>query len=70
MANKRDQYTVVLEDLRGDFKVFGETLSFVRDDVKTLKDDLSGFKEETRSNFKTVFNYLSKIDDELISIKT
>ena len=27
---KRDQYTVVLEDLRSQFKVFGEDLSSVR----------------------------------------
>lgn len=33
-SSRRDQYTVVLESLRSDFKVFGEALSAVRDEVK------------------------------------
>ena len=32
----RDQYTVVLEDLKSNFKVFGENLGFVRGKVEGL----------------------------------
>ena len=56
----RDQYTVVLEDLRSQFKVFGEGLGDVRktststfeaigelkEDVSTLKEDMQEVKEE------------------------
>ena len=33
----RDQFTVVLEDLRSHFRAFGENLDFVRSDVKEVK---------------------------------
>ena len=36
---KRDQYTIVLEDLRSRFKLFGENLSFVRDDTIKLREE-------------------------------
>jgi chromosome segregation ATPase len=56
----RDQYTVVLEDLRGQFKVFGEGLDAVRADmnevrkqgnatfeaVGELKEDVAVLKED------------------------
>jgi tetrahydromethanopterin S-methyltransferase subunit G len=35
-SKTRDQYTVVLEGLRSDFKVFGEDLSLVRDKVDKI----------------------------------
>ena len=56
----RDQYTVVLEDLRSQFKVFGEGLEAVRkrgdetfeavgelkEDVAVLKEDVAVLKED------------------------
>jgi chromosome segregation ATPase len=56
----RDQYTVVLEDLRSQFKVFGENLDSVRtkgeatfeavgvlqEDVASLKEDVAVLKED------------------------
>jgi len=35
---KRDQYTVVLEDLRSNFKAFGENLGFVREKVDYISE--------------------------------
>ncbi len=35
-GEKRDQYTVVLEDLRSNFRAFGENLSIVRDKVEHI----------------------------------
>lgn len=43
-SSKRDQYTVVLESLRSDFKVFGEVLSAVRDDVTEIKKEIMEMK--------------------------
>lgn len=34
----------------------------------TLSLDLEEFKKETRSSFRTIFGYLSSVDDELKSI--
>jgi len=101
---KRDQYTVVLEDVRRQFGVMSEGFSgmhrrFDKLDKKVdsnhkeflefrgvmigfknemtdfksemidFKDEMTDFKSETNSNFKAVFEYLSKIDDEIQSIE-
>ena len=61
-SGKRDQYTVVLEDLRGQFKVFGEALSVVDKkidrntemtgqimvDVEQLKMDVAEIKHDLK----------------------
>ena len=39
-ARNKDQYTVVLEDLRDHFRIFGEGLQFVRDDLKGVHKKL------------------------------
>ncbi|HEY4479086.1 MAG TPA: hypothetical protein VI981_01895 [Candidatus Paceibacterota bacterium] len=44
-SSKRDQYTIVLEDVRSDFKLFGEELQAVRGSVERLDgkvDQLDG----------------------------
>ena len=33
-SRKKDAYTIVLEHIHSDFKVFGEGLSLIRDEVK------------------------------------
>ena len=87
---KRDQYTVVLEDVRRQFGVMSEGFSgmhrrFDKLDKKVdsnhkeflefrgvmigFKNEMTDFKSETNSNFKAVFEYLSKIDDEIQSIE-
>ncbi len=55
-STKRDQYTVVLEGIRSDNKIFGENLQFVRDSVASLdtKVDLRFTKvDEQLEFFKT-----------------
>ncbi len=54
VASRRDQYTIVLEDLRGQFKVFGESL----DDVKR---DLKAVKKRGDETFEEVGNIKAKI---------
>lgn len=36
-GTKRDQYTIVLENLQSDFRVFGEGLQSVQHDISDLK---------------------------------
>ncbi len=33
-SSRKDAYTIVLEDIRDNFRAFGESLSFIRDEVK------------------------------------
>ena len=46
LTSRRDQYTIVLENLHSDFKVFGEALGAVRDDVMEIKRDIVEIKKE------------------------
>lgn len=57
----RDEYTVVLEDLRSEFRVFGEGLQQVNNGLQEVKTELEFVKEElalirhnqvTRDEFK------------------
>jgi predicted nuclease with TOPRIM domain len=59
---KKDRYTVVLEQLNSQFKVFGENLAGFRSEVKKRLDKLEENQEVT-------LEYLFKIDDRLNEIE-
>lgn len=61
---KKDQFTVVLEEMRYQFGVMSEGFSGVN-----KRFDKLDRKVDSNSNFKNTFEYLSKIDDEVQSIK-
>mgnify|MGYP001605078573 FL=1 len=65
MSSKRDQYTVVLESLHSDFKVFGESLSLVRDEVK----ENTGKLEKIDGRLLIVETDLEIIKNELAIIR-
>jgi hypothetical protein len=44
-SEKRDQYTVVLEDIRDNFRAFGENLGFVRDKVEKIEKTVNSHTE-------------------------
>ena len=50
----RDEYTVVLEDLRSEFRIFGEGLQGVRSDLEFVKEELALIRHNqvTRDEFK------------------
>ncbi|MBI1754772.1 hypothetical protein HY250_04050 [Candidatus Azambacteria bacterium] len=58
----RDQFGVILDDINGKFDVMVEG-------QRSLEQRFVSFKKDTESNFKQVFHYLSRIEDELMSIK-
>ncbi len=82
---KKERYFgIILEDINGKIKQIFEGQDAIKKELKSeisgvkseLKSEISGvkselneFKKETRSNFQTVFKYLSRIDDELQTIK-
>ncbi len=45
-ASIKRHFDVVLEDVRGEFKVFGEQLASVSEDVEMLKNDMDEVKSD------------------------
>jgi len=70
---RKDYYEVTMEYIKDTVQVIAEGQQAMGEKFERKFDELSGdlneFKQETRSNFKTVFEYLSNIDDELKAIK-
>jgi len=48
---------------------FRDEMYGFRDEMYGFRDEMYGFRDETKNNFKVVFEYLSRIDDELQDIK-
>jgi len=55
--------------LKSDVSTLKSDVSTLKSDVSTLKSDLATFKEDTKQNFKTVMEYLMRIDDEIIALR-
>ncbi len=78
-AEDRDQYTVVLEDLRSQFKVFGEGLDAVRkkgdetfEAVGELKEDVAILKEDMRDVKQDVSQLkveVSELKEDMLEVK-
>ncbi|MCR4322557.1 MAG: hypothetical protein NUV61_00515 [Candidatus Azambacteria bacterium] len=83
-TTSQDQLGVILEDVKEKFDIIieGQKASDQRLERKIvssalrlegkideLRGDFVGFKNDTESNFKQVFQYLSRIEDELMSVK-
>ncbi len=69
---KENQFGVILEDVRHQFGIMSEGFSGINKRFDELNEKVDnnhkefvGFRNETNSNFKTVFEYLSKIDDRI-----
>jgi len=70
------QVGMVLEDVRDDFKVIAEQhtdimkkISGLEDKVGSLNSKLDNFSVETGANFKAVFDYLSRIEKDFLSLR-
>ncbi len=92
------QVEIMLEGIRGDFKVFGDGLKDVQREQKNLSERFNKFdvrlsgvedkvsmdttkllvidgnlremKRDNKDNYKTIIEYLSRIEDEIQSMKT
>lgn len=71
---KERHFGVILESIDSNIHLVIERQDILDRKIDSRFDeasnDLNDFKIETRSNFKTVFDYLSRIDDELQEIKS
>lgn len=68
----QDQYTVVLEDLRGQFRVFGESLEYVSDTLDQHTVQLQRITERlvhAEARLTSVETRLTSIEAELAFVK-
>lgn len=65
-----NQFGVILEDINSKVGLILEGHSALNQKIDDFKEEFVEFKQDTESNFKTIFKYLSSIDDELKSIKS
>ncbi len=83
-STKDERYNaILLEDIRDQIKLLAEgqigirndvaelkaDVSSLKSDVSSLKSELAEFKEEIRQNFKTVMDYLMRLEDEVVSLR-
>src|SRR3989338_3567947 len=59
---KRDQYTVVLEDLRSHFKAFGENLDITRE---SLEKKIGDFRAEVRRDVAALQLELARTNERI-----
>lgn len=68
------QRDMVLEDINEKFSFLVESHSALNKKIdgfySELRNELINFRGETKANFKAVFEYLSRIDDEIQSVKS
>jgi hypothetical protein len=67
-------FTVVVETLRGDFKVFGEALADVKAEVHDVRVEVHNLKAETQAGFerldREVRTGFARVDRELGLVKS
>ena len=67
LDDKDKNYVAVLvEDMRSNFKAFGEDLSLTRETIKT---EIKDFKKEVNSKFEMVFGEMGGIHKEMGEVK-
>jgi len=62
-------FAVVVEQLRGDFKVFGEALGGLREEVGGLREELGGFRQQMTDGFERVDRELGEVKRDLGEVK-
>jgi hypothetical protein len=62
-------FVVVLESLRGDFKVFGEALADVKAEVHDVRVEVHNLSAETQAGFERVDRELAGVKHEIAGMK-
>src|SRR3990167_5445632 len=63
LSSKRDQYTVVLEDIRFHNKVFGEAQSVFRDQLDKVDKKLDSHTEILNSHTEMIGNIMIRLEE-------
>ena len=74
--DKKEYLEVIAESINEKFEVIiegqqalNQKFDKLEENLDEFKEEMGEFKNENRSSFGTVFEYLSKIDDEITEIK-
>jgi uncharacterized phage infection (PIP) family protein YhgE len=57
------------KELGGELSNFGKELTSVKKELTSFRKEFNEFRNDTKDNFKILFEYLSRIDDEISDIK-
>jgi predicted nucleic acid-binding Zn-ribbon protein len=55
--------------IREDLREFKDEMYGFRDEMYGFRDEMHNFKQDTEANFRSLREYLSRIEDELMDIK-
>ena len=68
-----NQVAVLLEDLRAQFGVFGESLQMLNEKMdrgfKEIKDEIREFKEQNRQEHQQLQQAIAELDTEVVKLK-
>ena len=68
-----NKVAVLLEDLRAQFRVFGESLQMLNEKMdrgfKEIKDEIREFKEQNRQEHQQLQQAIAELDTEVVKLK-
>ena len=68
-----NKVAVLLEDLRAQFRVFGESLQMLNEKMdrgfKEIKDEIREFKEQNRQEHQQLPQAIAELDTEVVKLK-
>lgn len=67
---KPKNYTdVLLEKMHDDIKLIAEGQGGIQRQLDEFKNEMYEFKKDTKSSFKSILEYLSRIEDEVMEVR-
>jgi hypothetical protein len=71
-----NKVAVLLEDLRAQFRTFGEGLEFLHDEIKVVRKEIADFRNETNQRLlensqehQQLMQMVKELDTEVIKMK-
>jgi hypothetical protein len=71
-----NKVAVLPEDLRAQFRTFGEGLEFLHDEIKEVKNEIADFRNETNQRFlkngqehQLLMQMVTALDTEVVKMK-
>lgn len=71
-----NKVAVLLEDLKAQFRTFGEGLEFLQDEIKEVKKEITDFRNETNQRFlenhqehQLLIQMVKELDIEVVKMK-
>jgi prefoldin subunit 5 len=71
-----NKVAVLLEDLKAQFRTFGEGLEFLQDEIKEVKKEITDFRNETNQRFlenhqehQLLIQMVKELDTEVVKMK-